>query len=82
MTISPELLQLAHERFLEENPEVVSLLKFITARHASAAGMSLEEFQRSELERAIQREARERGKSADALLRGYLEGPQPPGRRG
>lgn len=72
MTLSPERLQLAHERFLADNPEVVSLLKAITERHARAAGMSVEAFQRDELERAIGREARQRRMTAAELLLVYL----------
>jgi hypothetical protein len=82
MSISPELLTLAHERFLMDNPEVVALLKYITARHAGAVGMTLEEFQQSELERAIARQARDRGMTAEALLLSYLREPQPPRKRG
>ncbi|MDF3889222.1 DUF6388 family protein [Cupriavidus basilensis] len=72
MTLSPERLQLAHERFLADNPEVVALLKVITERHARAVGMSVEAFQRSELERAIGREARLRRLTVDELLLVYL----------
>ncbi|WP_454723086.1 MULTISPECIES: DUF6388 family protein [Cupriavidus] len=72
MSLSPERLQLAHERFLADNPEVVSLLKAITERHARAAGMSVEAFQRDELERAIGREARQRRMTAAELLLVYL----------
>jgi hypothetical protein len=76
MPITPELLQLAYERFLADHPNVVSLLNAITERHARAAGMTLEAFQRTELERAVAREARLRHLSPDALLRTYLAGPQ------
>ena len=72
MTLSPERLQLAHERFLADNPEVVALLKFITPRHAQAVGMSVEAFQLSELERAIGREARLRSLTVEELLLVYL----------
>ncbi|MGO4153659.1 DUF6388 family protein [Cupriavidus sp. YAF13] len=72
MTLSPERLQLAHERFLADNPEVVALLKVITPRHAHAVGMSVEAFQLSELERAIGREARLRRLTVEELLLVYL----------
>jgi hypothetical protein len=70
--ITPARLLVAQQRFLCDHPEVVVLLQSITARHAGAVGMTLEQFQRSELERAIDREAKVKRISASELLLGYL----------
>ena len=72
MSLSPSRLALAHQRFLAQHPEVVSLLHSITPRHASAVGLSVEAFQREELDRAIAREAKAKGVDSFALLVGYL----------
>jgi len=48
------------------------MLQAITARHAQAVGMSVEQFQRSELDRSIVRVAKDRRLSTEQLLLSYL----------
>jgi hypothetical protein len=72
MTLPPVRQLLAEQGFLSEYPEVLHMLQAITARHAQAVGMSVEQFQRSELDRSIERVAKDRRLSAEQLLLSYL----------
>jgi hypothetical protein len=55
---------------------VLQLLQAITARHAQAVDMSVEQFQRAELDRALERSAKEKRITKEQLLLGYLPGSQ------
>jgi len=72
MTLPPVRQLLAEQGFLDEYPEVLHMLQAITARHAQAVGMSVEQFQRSELDRSIVRVAKDRRLSTEQLLLSYL----------
>ncbi|WP_374355975.1 DUF6388 family protein [Chitinimonas sp.] len=63
---------LARHRFLERHPEVVSLLRAISPRHAGAAGLSLEAFQEQELDRAISKSARQQRLTTEQFLQQLL----------
>jgi hypothetical protein len=76
MNLTPVRALLAEQNFLAEHPEVLQLLQVITARHAQAVGMSVEQFQRAELDRALERGARERGLSKHQFLLSYLPADQ------